>query len=247
MPYKVAVVTPYYKEPSDVLSQCHDSVMAQTYPCDHIVVSDGHANPLFDGRDRTLHVTLPLSNGDNGNTPRGVGSLLAERYGYDAVAYLDADNWFTPDHIANMVEAREHSRRPIVVCKRTFHDLDGNLLAITEPDEDNNQHVDTSCFVVFRPAFSVFRAWFMPKELGPLCDRIFLKTILHDRFRVCILDSRTVAFRTQYAFHYRLAKMAIPKGAKETDAFQAAAAYLLDNRNTQSIVNKLGFYPRLAG
>jgi hypothetical protein len=89
---KVAVVTPYYKESDDILRQCHESVLRQSYPCMHILVADGHPKALFYGHPKTMHVTLPQANGDQGNTPRTVGGILAEAYGFDAVAYLDADN-----------------------------------------------------------------------------------------------------------------------------------------------------------
>ena len=243
MKHRIAVVTPYYKEADDVLRQCHESVLAQTYPCDHIVVADGHPNPLFEGAARALHVILPRAHGDNGNTPRGIGSLLADTYGYDAVAYLDADNWFAPNHIATMVAAHETSGARVIGCKRSFHTLDGTLMPIRESDEDANRHVDTSCFVVFRPAFKIFQVWAMPKELGPICDRVFFQKILHARFNMNLLDSRTVAFRTQYAAHYRPAGLPIPDGAKSADDLGGALAYLNNKANVNGIVERIGFYP----
>jgi glycosyltransferase involved in cell wall biosynthesis len=245
MKHRIAVVTPYYKEADDVLRQCHDSVLGQTYPCDHIVVADGHPNRLFDGAERTLHVTLPRAHGDNGNTPRGIGSLLADTYGYDAVAYLDADNWFAAEHIATMVAAHEKSGGPVIGCKRTFHALDGTPMSVSELDEDAHRHIDTSCFVVFRPAFEVFKTWAMPKELGPICDRIFLQKILHSGFNISLLSSRTVAFRTQYADHYRQADMPLPDGAKEAEDVNRALRYLNNKANVNRIVERIGFYPVL--
>lgn len=245
MPFRIAVVTPYHRESDEVLRQCRDSVLAQTYPCDHIVVADGHPNPMFDGGGRTLHVTLPRAHGDNGNTPRGVGSLLADAGGYDAVAYLDADNWFAPDHLAGLVATHERFNTPVVGCKRALHTLDGAPIALTEDDEEAGRHVDTSCFLIFRPAFRVFRAWSMPKELGPLCDRVFFQAVLHERFAISLLDRRSVAFRTQYATHYRHAGLPVPAGAKAGEDAAAAHAYLNDRANVNAIVQRIGFYPVL--
>ena len=56
---RIAVVTPYYKEPTDILRRCHDSVMAQTCPVTHIMVSDGHPNPEVD-QWNAIHVRLPV-------------------------------------------------------------------------------------------------------------------------------------------------------------------------------------------
>jgi len=84
---KIAVVTPYYKENDDVLRQCHLSVVRQSYPCTHILVADGHPKSQFDNEPRTMHITLPQANGDVGNTARAIGGILADAYGFDAVAY----------------------------------------------------------------------------------------------------------------------------------------------------------------
>ncbi|WP_158808348.1 hypothetical protein, partial [Beijerinckia sp. L45] len=224
---KIAVVTPYHTESDAILRQCHDSVLAQTHECHHILVADGHAKPLFATSPRTLHLALPLENADNGNTPRAIGGLLADRYGFDAVAYLDADNWYDDDHIANMVAGHGHSGYPLVACKRRFCDLDGNAMAITEGEEERHRHVDTSCWMLCRPAFGLLAAWLMPKALSPVCDRIFFQAVLHARLPITGASSRTVNFRTRYALHYEAAGQAVPPGAKVIDGSVAGAnAYL---------------------
>jgi len=40
-PLTVAVVAPYHSEDLAMLRRCHQSVLAQTYPCRHIMVADG--------------------------------------------------------------------------------------------------------------------------------------------------------------------------------------------------------------
>ena len=153
MMLKIAVVTPYYNEDNDILEHCHSSVMNQSYPCTHILVADGNPKPQFDEQPNTMHVILPQANADLGNTPRGIGGILADAYGFDAVAYLDADNWYDSVHIQGLIEAHEaNSRISLISCKRRFYDVQGRQLHTTEPDEDANQHVDTSCWLVFRPA-----------------------------------------------------------------------------------------------
>ncbi len=56
-------------------------------------VSDGFPN-LELMKWNIKHISLPQSHTDYGNTPRGIGSLVADIEGYDFIAYLDADNWF---------------------------------------------------------------------------------------------------------------------------------------------------------
>lgn len=244
--WRVAVVTPYYKEERSILTRCRDSVLRQSYPCDHVVVADGSPSEIFEQGPRTLHVKLPQANADNGNTPRAIGGILADAYGYDAVAYLDADNWFEDNHIENLIAAHERSKAPLVCCKRKFYDLDGTFMDITEPAEERNEHVDTSCWIVFRPAFSLLRAWLMPKILGPVCDRIFLQKVMHDRFQIERTTERTVCFTTQYALHYKLARRPVPAGAKSIrDAF-VITGHFRSRVGAKEIISALGFVPDLS-
>ena len=243
--YRIAVVTPYYKEERSILARCRDSVLQQSYPCDLVAVADGFPSELFEGDPRTLHVKLPKANDDVGNTPRAIGGILAEAYGYDAVAYLDADNWYEPSHIERLVAAHEKTRAPLVCSKRKFYDLNGVHMNITEPAEDANRHVDTSCWLVFRPAFSLLRVWLMPKILGPAGDRIFLQKAIHDRFLITPTANWTVCFRTQYAFHYEKAGVEVPRRAKTNSEFSKIDDYLLTKTGAREVVRALGFYPTM--
>lgn len=244
--YRVAVVTSYHKEERSILQQCHDSVLRQSYPCDHIAVADGFPSELFDDVPRTLHVKLPKENSDGGNTPRAVGGILAEAYGYDAVAYLDGDNWYEETHIEKLIAAHEKTKAPLVCCKRKFYDVNDVQMDITEPAEDRNRHVDTSCWLIFRPAFSLLRAWLMPKTLWPACDRIFLQKAIHDRFGITSTMDRTVCYRTRWAVHYRLAGMAVPPGAKTGSDVFGVNRYILTKEGAREIVHALGFYPTIS-
>ncbi len=224
---KIAVVTPYYKESAEILRQCHDSVRRQTYACRHILVSDGHPQAFLDNSKDAIHIKLPQAHGDNGNTPRATGGILAERQGFDAVAYLDADNWYEPNHIESLVAAASASGFSLAACKRRFVDLQGAPLDVTEKDEELGNHIDTSCWLILRPAYHLLRTWLMPKEFSPICDRIFFYKVMHDRLRIALTNSRTVNFRTQYVLHYRAAGVTPPPGLKTVDDVTSKAeAYL---------------------
>jgi glycosyltransferase involved in cell wall biosynthesis len=97
---KIAVITPYYKESIEFLRQCHKSVINQDISTDHCLthffIADGFPNEEV-MKWNIKHITLPQAHSDNGNTPRGIGSILADVEGYDFIAYLDADNWFYPN------------------------------------------------------------------------------------------------------------------------------------------------------
>jgi len=242
---RIAVVTPYYRETDEVLRQCHESVLNQTRECTHILVADGHPKAIFDGSPRTLHVPLPASNGDNGNTPRAIGGILAEAYGFDGVAYLDADNWYEPTHIESLLAGHQATGHPLVCCKRQFFTQDGRLLPIREVAEDANQHVDTSCWLVMRPAFPLLRAWLMPKVLGPVCDRVFFQKAIRERYMIYALNSRTVAFRSQYEAHYRRGGVEVPPGLKASSDTPELKACFSSADGVRAIVDALGFFPVL--
>src|SRR5262249_44896329 len=100
---RVAVVTPYFCETDEVLNQCLESVAAQTHPCTHFLVADGFPNETI-ARRVSEHFVLPYPHADNGNLARCVGALSAASRGFEAVAFLDADNWYRRDHVASLVE-----------------------------------------------------------------------------------------------------------------------------------------------
>ena len=65
---RVAVITPYYKEPEAWLARCLTSVREQSYPVTHFVVADGHPQAWVDEAGvRHLkpvsytHLTLPTN------------------------------------------------------------------------------------------------------------------------------------------------------------------------------------------
>jgi len=89
--YNVAVITPYFNEAINKLARCHESVLKQSYPCTHFLISDGprHRATL---PWSVRHIELGRSHADNGNTPRGLGAISAMNEGYDVIMLLDGDS-----------------------------------------------------------------------------------------------------------------------------------------------------------
>ena len=199
---RVAVVTPYYSESLDVLQRCHESVKAQNYSCSHILVADGNPNSAVSGWP-VEHITLPRAHADNGNTPRAIGSLMAMNQNYDAIAYLDADNWFHSTHIAAMVGLHRKTGALVCTASRNLHRLDGSLMGADLHESDGETHVDTSCLFITKGAFEILPLWaMMPRALAPICDRVFWQAIRGRGFSRAHLKDPTVAFSTQYKVHY---------------------------------------------
>lgn len=227
---KIAVVTPYFNESDDYLRTCHESVMAQTHACTHFMVSDGRPRALIDSWN-VQHLRLPTGCADYGDTPRGVGSVLAIGQGFDAIAYLDADNWYYPEHVSTLVAAHRHSGAAVVSATRNLHRLDGTLLGKCN-DCDGENFVDVNCFFLTRPAFRVVQAWWMmPSHLHPLDDRVLFAYVRRLRLSHKHCAVPTVAYRTAFAFHYKRAGEQPPPGAKSGQAI-ANALYGVDNLAT---------------
>ena len=240
---KIAVITPYYQEPLAMLRHCHESVRGQGDNVTHFMIADGHAKPEID-EWQACHVRLPSSHGDNGNTPRGVGSLLAQNEGFDYIAYLDADNWYHEGHIASLVDHIRSTKAHVATSFRTFHGVDDAELAVTERAEERLKHVDTSCLFLSKEAFPVTTIWaLMPKALSPMCDRVFLGALKHGRYVISSTRQKTVAFRTQYIYHYEMAGVPVPDNAKTGNEFEPALKYLKSNQGIAETVRLLGFWP----
>ena len=201
---RVAVVTPYFREADDVLRQCLDSVSAQTLPVTHILVADGFpkdwAHPLV-----SHHVVLPGSgHGDNGNLARAVGSAIAVSEGYDAIALLDADNWYQSDHVSSLLAMHAQTGAAICTSARSLHRPDGSLLAPHDQESDGVNFVDTSCLLYLRQAFGLLPLWGqMPRQFGPICDRIVWAAVQSRKLKTAHSGLPTMAFRTCYCNHYK--------------------------------------------
>lgn len=201
--FRVAVVTPYCHETPTILRTCCESVTAQTYPCTHFLVADGYPQDVPNS-SHVEHILLPRAHGDNGNTARCIGSLSAMNQGFDAIAYLDADNWYYPQHIESMVSLHAKSSADVCTAQRSMHRVDGSLMYHDQDESNGTSHVDTSCLFLTRPAFSILPTWaMMPFQFGPICDRIIWATIKRHGFSTAHHSTTTVAFRTQYQVHYQ--------------------------------------------
>jgi glycosyltransferase involved in cell wall biosynthesis len=214
---KIAVVTPSYQPEDAVLVQCVDSVAAQTYPCTHILASDGPPHPLIEARSLN-HIRLPQAHGPGGNLPRCFGALMAINQGYDAIAFLDDDNWFTPDHIETMVELYTRSDAVVCTASRTIHRWDGSLMPVIDTWNDGVNNVDTSCLFLTRLAFPLVSNWaMMPPKLGPVCDRIYWQSIQKQATPTSHAPAPTVCFRSLYKVHYEILGEPAPRGAKSSE------------------------------
>lgn len=222
-PWRVAVITPYCSESPELLRRCHDSVLAQDYACTHVLVADGPGLSALASWE-CRHIVLGVGHADNGNTPRSIGALAAMNEGFDAVAFLDADNWYSPDHISSAIAQQAATDAAVVFSGRHIVFPDGQRLTL-QPEEDRlHRLADTSCMVVFAPAFSSLALWAqMPRQLAPQCDRVMFSHLMATQH--CTWTNRpTLFFETWYAGHFLAAGLLPPATAKFL-ALQPASAW----------------------
>jgi hypothetical protein len=170
---RVAVVTPYFQESLGILRHCRESVARQTYPCCHVMVADGFPNPVLD--DWAIdHIRLPRPHHDIGATPRLVGSYHAIGLAADAVAFLDADNWYRDDHIETLVDLHRRTGASFLSSSRMLCRIDGSIMAPC-PHTDPDKFVDTSCMMFTRDAFFLLAKWCLTPSYAHLIgDRVML-------------------------------------------------------------------------
>lgn len=199
---RLAVITPYYKEPPDMLRRCAGSVAAQTLPnVEQIFVSDGVPCDEVDGFANAIHIRVP-NHADYGDTPRVMGALHAVNRGYDGIAFLDADNWYEPQHLELLLRGAIGASVPISTATRTLWSEAGEPLGVcTESDGEN--HVDTNCYLILRPAYPHLSVWgFKDRNLSITGDQVFWRALLDAGVGHVHCRTPTVNYTTNFAAHW---------------------------------------------
>ena len=202
---KPAVITPYHQESIETLKRCHLSVLSQTTETAHILVADGFSKSVIDHWD-VQHLVLPQGHSNCGNTPRALGALMAVSQGYEPIFFLDADNWFKPNHVELALTLhRNDPSIDVVISGRTIVLDDGSLLDAAPEDLDRH-FADTSTLGLFKRAFRSLPLWaLMPNELAPICDRVIYECLKTLPLKLHWHSEPTLMFESHYANHYRLA------------------------------------------
>jgi glycosyltransferase involved in cell wall biosynthesis len=239
---RVAVITPYAGETAETLARCRASVRAQTHSCTHIMIADGSPNAeAASGADQ--HLVLPRAHGDHGNTPRALGAISAWNQGFDAVAFLDADNWYAPDHVESLVELCRREDLAVAFSDRHVALQGGEVVAESDPEDASRAHADTSCMFFRSRAAFLTPAWaMMDKPLSPICDRIMHALVKGSGLSHGWTGRRTVYYRSLYSYHYARAGRPAPAHPHDVDMAAVLRAYSPDR-----CAERLGFAIRFTG
>lgn len=238
-PGRYAIITPYHKESRRTLERCLRSVRQQTRGADHILVADGFPQDWIDD-EPVRHIRLDKSHADGGNTPRGIGALLAVSEGYDGIGLLDADNWLADDHIESCLETASRMKDcDVVVARRYLTRPDETILAID--DSPAFAHVDTSCFFFLRGSYHTLHYWItMPRRLWVFCDRVFWLALKRQHLRARIVDRPTVYYECLWASAYA-SRGEVPPPNVKADVDPAPVFSWLNSLNDRELqlVNRL--------
>ena len=143
----ISVIIPAYNE-EKFLPTALDSLLAQTYPqWEAVIVNDGSTDSTaeiaaaYAARDSRFRViTIPNS-----------GQSTARNAAFDHirgewVAFLDADDAFTPQALASMLHEAEATDAPVVY---------GTMEEVDDIDFTNRDHVEGNGKTIVRPAIDV--------------------------------------------------------------------------------------------
>lgn len=201
---KIAVITPYYNEPLEVLRRNIVSVRNQTHKdLMHFLIADGEPKSRGDiGWLGNEHIILPHC-GDYGDAPRAVGCAVASAQGFDAIALLDADCWFEPDHLQIMAGVMQEAGREVVTCPRNLFRADGTFMAV-DNESDGYHFNDMNCYLFARSAYPHLRTLMAkPKEHSIVDDRYLWKSVVEKGAGIARSLKPTVNYTTTFAFHYQ--------------------------------------------
>jgi len=236
---RIAVVTPFWCSDQEFIEDCHQSILNQTYYCHHIIVCDGCPPPIIsdDRQATTTIIRLKERSNDFGNTPRGVGSILALERGFDAIFFLDADNWFASDHVSSVLSHGQSSSGKLCISRRIIVAIDGTPLGLCD-SSDGIQFADTSTMALLGRATEYARKWLsIESKYSAIGDRIFFKDAIALDFHVQRTERATVAYRARHAAFYDRVSLAAPIATRRNSGIREAVEAFKAERGLDLSVN----------
>ena len=143
-----------------------------------------------------------------------LGAILAIKDGCDAIAFLDADNYYLSDHLTGLAEAARVTGADVVTSARFLIRPDGSRIEGLQ-DEPAAKHTDTSCYFLTGLALPLAISWGLwPRQLSIIGHRIFRRMLRAAKVKFVHVPVATVAYTTTWMEHYTARGEAPPPGAK---------------------------------
>jgi hypothetical protein len=177
------------------------------------MVADGFPRDEIDAWD-ALHLTLDRGYADYGDTPRSRGGMAAAAAGFDAIAYLDADNVLRPRHVESLLATHLSTGAAVCHSGRTLELPDGRLVPQWMPD-DAGGHIDTNCLFIARGAFALLDFWERyPRPLSVIDDRVFVRALRARSFVPACSGALTTRYTISEAAVYAAMGLPVPAAAR---------------------------------
>jgi glycosyltransferase involved in cell wall biosynthesis len=179
------------------LQQAINSVAAQTHPCKHYIFFDGVVPDFIYYNEDTFICRLPVKTGGNGMMNGGIVAASAFLVQEDMICWLDDDNWFEPNHIEKLVEAK--GDKPYSYSLRALRNVDGSFFA-NDDFESLGHHsgfIDLNCYLMDRN---------IAVQIAPLWYKTTGELMVGDRFvyQALVANQLDSACSGLYTLNYRL-------------------------------------------
>ena len=195
----LTVVTSAYLERKEVIGRNISSVQVQDCcsHLQHLVIWDGISNlecidQPYDTNQTNSRLKVRYNHDDYGDYIRRLGTRLAIKQNSTAVTYLDADNYWSPDHWVTVNRTRANSQKKIIISGRRLIHENGK-----ETEDFTKDFFDTNTITLFGEAKKIGLLWGRyPREMSLVGDRIISKYIQkHFSNEIAYTDEATVNYR----------------------------------------------------
>lgn len=199
MKKNLTIVTPAYLESAQVFHQNIRGVQQQEriFPWQHLVVWDGITNLECNDQTHAANETacflkVRYNHNDYGDYIRRLGTKLAIKQNSTAVTYLDADNYWSPNHWATVNQTRASSQKNIIISGRRLIHENGK-----ETEDFTKGFFDTNTITLFGDAKKIGLLWGRyPRQMSLIGDRIISKYIqTHFADDIAYTNEATVNYR----------------------------------------------------
>ena len=191
------IITPAFLEDENILKRNILSVKNQNFNKDYC------HSVIFDGVDRLeifkkqyaniknlFFFQVKNNHDDYGDYIRRLGTKICLSRGFNAISYLDADNYIEENHLKQIYDIHKNKKKNIVISRRRLLSDSENVI------ETSSDFYDTNTITLFNDCIQIGLKWGKyPRELSLLGDRIISHYInLNYRSNVVKTDDVTINY-----------------------------------------------------
>ena len=173
---KISVVIPVYNTPENVVRQCIESILRQTFTdFELILVDDGSTNNnlsvLYEYKNLDSRVRVLTQSNRYAGTARNNGINHSRG---DYLCFFDSDDYCEPDYLKVMYDLAIANQSDVVICEENFFDIDLNvIIPKTVSDDKKKESYDWSNFNVTDVPEEIFQI-----SNGWPWDKLFRKSFI---------------------------------------------------------------------